>query len=186
MKYSHTLAVAFTACMGFSPMVAGILGTACIGSLDAMSSLPGDFVENIRKQSCQAGCAPKFDHWDKYGKEAVLKPLAADGARYAGVPDAQDATFNFLDQVYQGVTEDCKDKLSQDAHLCEEPELLQPFLDCAKSKARGHAVSSLSILLPWAKEDACKKTTEYLHSSTLWDEDFPKNFKGYVEKCHEL
>ncbi|KAL3476655.1 hypothetical protein BJX99DRAFT_258202 [Aspergillus californicus] len=186
MRYTHTLAIAFMACTGFCPMVAGILGTSCIGTLNAISDLPGVFVKHLRTQACQAGCEPRFDHWDKYAMDSIVKPLVDATMEYAGAPDGKDIAVTFVDRNYQGIVADCNSKLREDVHFCSHPEFLQPFLDCAKSRARVHIFNNMTPLLPWAKENTCKKATEYLKSSTLSEVDFPQRTRGYMEKCREL
>lgn len=162
------------------------MGTSCISVLKSMGQVPGLLLENVRRQSCEAGCEPRLDIWDKYAKEAVLRPLVEDGAKHCEAPESQEAVFNFLDQIFQKIKLQCSEKLSSESHFCDHPERLKPFVDCAKANAIPNSISSLPMVLPYMSERTCKNTNDYATSSQLWEHDFPKHLAKYIHQCHEL
>lgn len=180
------LAAALTACMGFFPLVTAILGTSCIGVLNAVADLPAQMVEHIREESCHVGCEPTLEHWDKLVKYIILEPIAEDCSNFVGIPDAKQTIATAFEDIYQTVANECRDKLGEGGHLCASEESLKPFIDCAHSSAYRHAFRHVPSFLPWQSDQNCKKFADYMSSSTLWEKDFPEHFAGYVEQCHEL
>ncbi|KAE8379163.1 hypothetical protein BDV26DRAFT_175844 [Aspergillus bertholletiae] len=182
MRAPKLLAVLSAACIGFSPMADAL--TSCLGIRNAASLIPGKLIENIRQQSCHAGCEPRLEHWSSWGRAEVLEPLLK-GAPGAQDPELQKVVLDFIDEVFNTVASKCDGKLDKKTHLCAHPEELQPFIKCAKSAVQSFPSWTSVKLLRYASETNCRNLKGYLSGNQIW-EDFAKYFASYTHRCHEL
>ncbi|KAE8378338.1 hypothetical protein BDV26DRAFT_292294 [Aspergillus bertholletiae] len=184
MKFGQLSAVALT-CLGLSSTLVTGLSLTCITAAKAANKIPGLLVEHIQKESCAAGCEPKLDHWPAYVKDAVMRPMFEDALQGTGYEGSKEAFIESFDKIFDNVARQCSGKL-QGHHFCAHPEQLKPFVACAQTAALTSALSASKSIYPYMSDSACTRAAGYFTSSKLWDVDFPKHFKKYVNICHEL
>lgn len=184
MRFGQLSAVAL-ASLGFSSVLVSGMSLTCISAAKAANKIPGLLVEHIQKESCEAGCEPKLDHWPAYVKDAVMRPMFQDALQGTGYEESNEAFIESFDKIFDSVASQCSDKL-QGHHFCAHPEKLKPFVACAQRAALTNALSASKSVYPYMSDSACTRAAGYFTSSKLWDVDFPNHFKKYVQRCHEL
>ncbi|CAI7579804.1 unnamed protein product [Penicillium manginii] len=150
--------------------VSAAIVTDCVNAINIIS--PRVFIENVQRRSCEAGCEPRPDHWDIFGKE-TMRELVEDGALHLGIEEGKDAFVNFLDSIFQ----EMRAKYS--------PEL-DEAMRCVDDYSRLAKIRAAPRLLPYVTAERCRKVGEYFQSSELWEKSFPARGKNYVDHCHEL
>ncbi|KAH8432881.1 uncharacterized protein LDX57_010514 [Aspergillus melleus] len=186
MRPSQALTLAFAAGISLAPGAFAVLGTSCVKAVNAMQQLPFDILTHVQEHSCEAGCKPKLSHWSKFGKQEVLEPVVEDGAKRNDLQEGKQAMIDYLDAVFQSVESQCQDQIDDRGHFCEDSEKINPFLECARKEINASSARELPRLTEHMNDDSCKKVEKYAKSPELWDEDFPKHFQRYVERCDEI
>ncbi|PLB53960.1 hypothetical protein P170DRAFT_6678 [Aspergillus steynii IBT 23096] len=186
MRPSQALALAFAAGLSLAPGAVAVLGTSCLSAMNTLQELPIEILKHVQEHSCAAGCKPQLGHWSKYGKQAVLEPIVEDGSKRTELPEGKEAMVDYIDAIFKSVESQCHDQIDGRAHFCDDAEKINPFMECARKEVHASSAHELPKLTKHMNEKSCKKVEEYAKSPALWDEDFPKHFQNYVEKCDEL
>ncbi|KAJ5761295.1 hypothetical protein N7520_008451 [Penicillium odoratum] len=176
-----TPVIAFTSLCLTQGVSATIL-TDCVNAINIIS--PRVFIENVQRQSCEAGCRPHPDHWDMFGKD-TMRELVEDGASHLGIKEGKDAFINFLDSIFQEMRSKCGSKLAN-AHGCKDSPELDEAMRCVDDYSQLAKIRAAPRLLPYVTAERCRKVGEYFQSSELWEKSFPACGKNYVYHCHEL
>ncbi|KAI9038142.1 uncharacterized protein KD926_011277 [Aspergillus affinis] len=185
MRLSQTFTLAFAAGLSLAPGALAVLGTSCVKAVNAMQQLPFDILTHVQEHSCEAGCKPKLSHWSKFGKKEVMEPIVEEGAKRNNLKEGKQAMVDYLDAVFQSVESQCQDQI-ESKHFCEDSDQMNPFLECARKEINASSARELPRLTKHMNDDSCEKIEKYAKSPELWDEDFPKHFQRYVERCDEL
>ncbi|KAE8372507.1 hypothetical protein BDV26DRAFT_301838 [Aspergillus bertholletiae] len=186
MRPSQVLTFVFAAGVSLAPGALAILGTSCLSAANHIQQLPYDILKHVQEHSCEAGCKPKLSHWNQYGKEAVLKPIVDDGAKRTQLSEGKQAMIDYIDAIFKSIEAQCQDQIDERHHFCDVPEKYNPFMECARKEINASSARELPRLSKYMNEDSCRKVEEYVKSPELWDQDFPKHFQSYVEKCDEF
>lgn len=179
----NALNLAALACVGMAPATVAVLGTSCIKAFNAVTEVPGLLIEHAQQQVCAAGCKPTIETWNHDVKQHIVAGIVDDGARYCEASEGKDKFTHFIDQYFHAATAKCKGHLEGGQNLCDNPETLQPFVKCVKGASSSVVSGSMGGLLPHMNEKTCKKAAEYFTGNELWDQDFPKHVKAYVDLC---
>ncbi|KAI9037111.1 uncharacterized protein KD926_000828 [Aspergillus affinis] len=149
----------------FSSVAVALLNPSCRDAVDSISRMSGHIIKNMQKYACEAGY----------------------GVQYTGIDDpvAQKKFAKGINEVFVTVTTKCEDKF-EDKHLCQDPDSLNPLVQCIDDNSRPAVVKSLSGLHPHMSDKRCRAVADYFNSDQLWKEDFPEHFKEYVNQCHDL
>ncbi|KAE8391135.1 hypothetical protein BDV23DRAFT_182846 [Aspergillus alliaceus] len=185
MKLNNAVNLTAVAFIWFFPLVSGILGTSCVSAIDAMAKVPALLIEHLQKETCHTSCEPSLAQWDHEVKDEILRELVADGAEYAGAPEAKDEFLRFIERLDTKVTSACKHQLGE-GRICQNPEEVEALITCLNESSRNAVVTSMSGLIPYMSDSKCKKAGEYFTSDKLWEHDFPEHIQVYVQRCHEL
>ena len=186
MKVNNALNLAALTFVGMAPATVAVLGTSCFKAFNAINEVPSLLIEHTQQQACAAGCKPTIETWNHDVKQHIVAGIVDDGARYCEASEGKDEFIQFIDQYFQAATAQCKGHLEGGKHLCDSPDAVEPFVECAK-KASSSAVSgSMGGLLPYMNEKTCSKAADYFTGKQLWDKDFPKHIQAYVAQCPEV
>lgn len=186
MRLSQVVTFTFAAGVSLAPGAVAVLGSSCLAAVNTIQQLPYEILKHVQEHSCEAGCKPKLSHWNEYGKRAVLEPIVNDGAKRTELPEGKQAMIDYIDAIFQSVEAQCQDQIDERMHFCEQPEKYNPFMECARKEISASSAREMPRLAEHMNEKSCKKVHEYATSSELWDQDFPKHFQSYVERCDEL
>ena len=179
----NALNLAALACVGMAPATIALPGPSCITAFNAVTEVPGLLIEHAQQQVCAAGCKPTIETWNHDVKQHIVAGIVDDGARYCEASEGKDKFIQFIEQYFQSATAKCKGHLEGGKHLCDSPEALEPFVNCVKGASSSVVSGSIGGLLPYMDQKTCKKAAEYFKGSQLWNHDFPKHIKAYVDLC---
>ncbi|PLN85658.1 hypothetical protein BDW42DRAFT_160316 [Aspergillus taichungensis] len=185
MKFTNSIAIAGIACSGMLPTVSAILGTSCLSALKAASQVPELFIEHLQREACSVGCEPTMKQWQHALKNQIIGELVEDGTAFCDAPEAKDAIADFLEDLMLGTGEACNHKL-ENKHLCHDPESVEPFVTCVRSKAQSSVTKSAPRLFQYMSEARCRKAEEYFTGDQLWEKDFPEHIQEYLSVCRDL
>ncbi|RAH58747.1 hypothetical protein BO85DRAFT_281112 [Aspergillus piperis CBS 112811] len=159
------------------------LGQRCLEALNAMSTVPGQYIATIERDTCSWGCKPRPEEWDTVF-EGVIQKVVEDGARYTGIddPKAQAAFASYLNDVFQNVNSKCGDRLGDD-NLCSDSPQALALKQCVDDNAKWAATTAALRLVGYLSEDRCEKVSDYFKSEQLWNKDLPNRSQVYVQNC---
>lgn len=163
------------------PGVSAALGYYCLKALHSLDT--PRFVKVAQENSCKAGCQPRSPDWASHGKE-MMRGLVEDGTAHTQISEGQEAAADFLDRVFENLRTKCEEKLNG-GHMCQDEEQLRDTMSCIEQNSRWAELQALPAVLPFAKEENCKRIGEYLNSSQLWEKDIPARAQPYASHCHD-
>ncbi|KAJ5217475.1 uncharacterized protein N7469_011100 [Penicillium citrinum] len=181
MRPTQILTIISAAGISFIPSVSAALGFDCLQTLHSLDT--PRFVKVVQEVSCKAGCEPRSLAWASHGKE-MMRGLIEDGSAYSQITEGKAAAADFLDSVFENLRGKCEEKLNG-GHMCQDEEQLQETTACVKRNSRWAELKALPVLLPFAKEENCRRLGEYLNSEQLWKKDLPSRAQSYADHCHD-
>ncbi|GAD92397.1 conserved hypothetical protein [Paecilomyces variotii No. 5] len=172
--------------LSVQPAVASLfdlISPNCIKLLTTINGRTDTLFYAYQKEICSKGCTPSVSDWDEWTYTNVFLPTVEALVVQTGMTDTVRERFLEMgNDVATLVKRDCRKQL-QGKHFCAEPEALQEWGRCFKTRFVTVAIKKGVKLLPFiTNPEICRRELLFFDRDELWHEILP----GYMRLSRNL
>ncbi|KAL1859174.1 hypothetical protein Plec18167_007444 [Paecilomyces lecythidis] len=189
MRFFSSLLLICSAALLLSvqPAVASLLDLIspnCIKLLTTINGRTDTLFYAYQEEICSKGCTPSVADWDEWTYNNVFLPTVESLVVQTGMTSTVRERFIEMgNDVAALVKRDCRKPL-QGKHFCAEPEALQDWGRCFKTRFVTVAIKKGVKLLPFiTNPEICRRELLFFDRDELWNDILPGYMRLYAATC---
>ncbi|KAJ9217620.1 hypothetical protein DTO166G4_802 [Paecilomyces variotii] len=161
-----------------------LISPNCIRLLTTINGRTDTLFSAYQKEICSKGCTPSVSDWDEWTYENVFLPTVEALVVQTGMTSTvRDRFLEMGNDVATMVKRDCR-QLLQGKHFCAEPEALQDWGKCFKTRFVTVAIKKGVKLLPFiTNAEICRRELLFFDRDELWHVILPGYMRLYAATC---